>query len=135
VLAGHFFLERFSGAAAGAAANEFARNLNELAACGGGTVDALEEKVKGGVDEFIDGLADDGDGHAEQGGVREVVEADERDPLGWVDVQLVEDADDIKGREVAESEQSLGTFSACEDASQEMTKLVVVCADDGFRLE
>ena len=66
--------------------------------------EAFEEDLGGEGSHFMERLADGGEAWGIEDGLRDVVETDDRDFVGNVNLGVVESADDADGRHVVEAD-------------------------------
>src|SRR6185437_9870009 len=109
-------------AAAGAADDELDGEVELLGGTGGAAVEAREEKLGGLLAGALDGLADDGECGAEDVGEGEVVEADEGDLFGDVDVERGDGVEDVARSKSIGSEDSGGWIGAAKNGAEEVER-------------
>jgi len=95
-------------AAAGAADDELDGEVEFLSGEGGAAVEAAEEELRGLLAGALHGLADDGQRGAEDVGEGEVVEANEGDLFGDVDVERREGVENVARGEAVGGEDGGG---------------------------
>ena len=107
-------------AAAGTAEDELDGEVELLGGEVGAAVEAREEELCGLFAGALDGLADDGEGGAEDVSEGEVVEADEGELFGDVDVERGDGVEDVARGEAVGGEDGGGRVGAAEDGAQEV---------------
>lgn len=109
-------------AAARAADDELDGEVEFLGGARGATVETREEKLCCLFPGALNGLTDDGECGAEDVGEREVVEADEGDLFGDVDVERGDGAENVTRGDVVGSEDGRGRMRLREGGAQEFKR-------------
>ena len=117
-------------AAAGAADDELDGEAELLRGEVGAAVEAREEELRGLFAGALDGLADDGERGAEDVGEGEVVEADEGELFGDVDVERGDGVEDVARGKAVGGEDGGGRIGA---ASTERRKLRVAASSAALK--